>query len=171
MSNTTTVRSLFAAAVMLFVNLPASADVAVLDHPHFGTASITRDNTSGLEWLKWTFTENVSYNDMSNLLLTDPGFEGWRFATDNEFAALCTSAGVPLQYFENSLTIPDSHIDLLASALGFTGHHPELGYSFNFSSAHTSSGNPGFHNFVGFSDNESGYYSVGGRGAAPDILR
>jgi uncharacterized protein YjbI with pentapeptide repeats len=141
--------------------------IQVADDPYFGIGSITRDSTNGLDWLDWTLTTGISYNEMSLLLSTDVYYRGWRYATVPDFARLSNSAGVPPQYNGQSLSIPDSHIQALASSLGRI-ELPWRGYN-GSSSAFTNDVRNGYVTFVGIHDNYFGYYGVSIPGGAAPV--
>ncbi len=65
--------------------------------PTFGSNSVTIDTSTGLEWLKVSFSAGLSYQQV--IVDTQPGgiFDGFRFATTPEVLDLMQSAGVPGQ--------------------------------------------------------------------------
>ncbi|WP_417534567.1 DUF4214 domain-containing protein [Marinobacterium stanieri] len=69
--------------------LSSSANVAIID-----MGDITRDTTTGLDWLDLTITRGRSYNDISSNLGTGQEFDGWRYATDAEVQQLWKNLGL-----------------------------------------------------------------------------
>lgn len=63
----------------------------------FGLNSGTLDTDTNLEWLDWTQTANISFNDMALQLLAGGIYDGWRYATAAEVNTLYfSSAGFNL---------------------------------------------------------------------------
>ena len=75
--------------------LVSGAHAALVDSGTFFS-----DTDSGLDWLKLAPTLERSYNDVSSKFGTGQEFDGWRYATGNEFEQLVLNAGV----------IPDSDL-------------------------------------------------------------
>ena len=67
-----------------------SASAAIVD-----LGNITRDTTTGLEWLDVTETVGLSFNDVQSLMVSGGEFEGWRYATTFEFEQLIINFGFP----------------------------------------------------------------------------
>jgi hypothetical protein len=76
-----------------FVVTGANAELQSRDS-EYGPATITRDTSSGLDWLDLTVTTNRSFNDISAQLGVGGQFEGFRYATTAEISAMWTSAGI-----------------------------------------------------------------------------
>jgi hypothetical protein len=55
---------------------------------------ITRDTTTGLDWLDLTITRGRSYNDISSKFGAGQEFDGWRYATDVEVQELWKNLGL-----------------------------------------------------------------------------
>ena len=68
------------------------------DYPG-GENNISEDSNNGLQWLDWTATENMSFNEV--VAQTVPGgmLEGWRHATQDEVACLLNDSGLPIDQF------------------------------------------------------------------------
>lgn len=77
-----------------------------------GDALITRDNNTGLEWLKVKNTEGMSIHEVEN----DPQFEGWRVA--NNFEAI--------EYLNNIILSVDANATLFEMSNG----SPEISRSY-----------------------------------------
>ncbi len=60
----------------------AQASIQIGDAAGFGTGSLTIDTDTGLEWLDWTVSAGISYNDMITKFDVDETYEGWRHATE-----------------------------------------------------------------------------------------
>jgi len=74
---------------------PVQAALIPTSDAIFGNNSITRDTTTGLEWLDITFSVNQSYNFVSTQFASGGAFAGFRHATDNEVETLFINAGIP----------------------------------------------------------------------------
>lgn len=68
---------------VLSISLSLPAHSAIVDHNDYLT-----DTESGLDWLDVTKSITRSYADISAQLGVDGQFEGWRYATGNEFNSL-----------------------------------------------------------------------------------
>ena len=65
----------------------------------FGVDAITYDEATSLEWLDVTASVDRSYDDMagndgSNEFLPGGDFEGWRYATTDEWTEFLSHAGI-----------------------------------------------------------------------------
>lgn len=73
----------------------SSAVIVEITDPAFpgGVNNVTRDTATGLEWLDWSVSTNISYNTM--LTLFDPGdtYEGWNHASGEQTRELMNNAG------------------------------------------------------------------------------
>lgn len=87
--------ALFLACVMHFGS--ASAALISADHSTFGTDSITRDTSSGLNWLDLTVTNGSTRVDVVAQMGSGGLYEGWRYATLNEFEGLMTAGGLLIE--------------------------------------------------------------------------
>lgn len=114
---------------------PLKAAILVLDYLSPSDGMITRDTVNNLDWLDWTVTTNRSYADVSTKLSSGMEFEGWRFATGDEFLALLSSAGVPANYINGSEQPVNAALDALGEALGTTSGNSSLGGSGDLSGA------------------------------------
>ena len=84
------------ASLLAVIAQPANATPIPLEERDYfsaGDGLITYDPNTGLEWLDWTETVSLSYNDVVGQLGSGGAFEGWNYAT---------SAGV-LELFNNAL--------------------------------------------------------------------
>ena len=61
----------------------STSNAAIIDNNTF-----TTDTESGLDWLDVTFTVDRSYNDVSSQVGGSGDFEGWRYASRQEFDTL-----------------------------------------------------------------------------------
>lgn len=96
-------KSLIAALVLSVFAVPSEvkADLIEVNHTVFGTASVTGDTDSGLEWLDLNLSENRSYNDITGVDGSDEfavggDFEGFRYASVPEVEVLWAHAGITL---------------------------------------------------------------------------
>jgi len=81
--------------VALVTSLSPSASGALVsgDDTVFGASSITRDTVSNLEWLDWTLSTDISFDEMQLLFGVGGDFEGWRHATYDETVDLVEQFG------------------------------------------------------------------------------
>ena len=98
----------------------SSAKLLVLDWEVAGDNAITRDTTTGLDWLDLTATVGRSFNDVSRNLYLGGDFECFRHATFNEVFSLLTSVGWPV--IGSNIFHPDAYqpLSLLQSLIGVT---------------------------------------------------
>ena len=76
--------ALLAAAALVATSSNSNAGIMTGDYENAGDGLITIDSDTGLEWLNWTVTTNLSYNDMLTELGAGGSYEGWRHATREE---------------------------------------------------------------------------------------
>ncbi|MEH6385219.1 MAG: hypothetical protein V7780_11465 [Colwellia sp.] len=65
------------------------ANASLIVHEKYVT-----DNASGLDWMKLTETQNLSYNEVAGLLVSSEYFTGWRYAFIDEVIALKQNQGL-----------------------------------------------------------------------------
>jgi hypothetical protein len=83
-----------AATAVMVLHGAANASLLSLDSV-YGTDTVTRDTATGLDWLDWSVTEGITWDDMETLRAPGGLYEGWRYATVDELATLYSvSAGV-----------------------------------------------------------------------------
>ena len=93
-----------------------SAQAVIIDHGDF-----LSDTDSGLDWLDVTKSRNMSINSVNAQLGTGGTFEGWRYATGNEFNALITHfTGITINTFDRTPIPVDDAFNLVVM-LGQTG--------------------------------------------------
>ena len=69
------------------LSIPAlNVHSAIIDYNTYFT-----DTNTGLNWLDVTATVNRSYNDISSQFVAGGEFDGWRYATKNEFNSLLSN--------------------------------------------------------------------------------
>lgn len=71
------------AVFSLALSLSANAAIQSIDSA-FGVDTITRDTTTGLDWLDLTATNGMSYDQVLSELATGGTLEGWRYASHDE---------------------------------------------------------------------------------------
>lgn len=103
---------------------PAQATLLSMDDLVFGAGSITYDEATNLEWLDVTASVQRSYDDMvgndgSNEFLPGGDFEGWRYATTDEWTEFLSHAGIAPLPFSNSSN-PTGSVEALISLVGAT---------------------------------------------------
>lgn len=109
-------KKIIAAAIISLA--PHAAIAGFID---YGTHLL--DETTGLEWLDVTATVGLSYNRVTNTLLgAGEQYEGWSYATGDQFTALLshwTSVAQPASHADSN-TYLNNEIDSLISVLGST---------------------------------------------------
>ena len=60
-----------------------------------GDGLLTFDTETGLEWLDWTVTTGISYDDMPADLLTSPEYLGFRYASLTDIETFFDNANLP----------------------------------------------------------------------------
>lgn len=110
-------------ACLVFFSLATGlAKAAIID---LGT--ITRDTSSGLEWLDVTESMNLSYNQVVSELGTGGLFAGWRYATSDEIIDLMTEFGI--SSFPQSLAsaLPAAEVGFASQFIQLLGNTIEPG--------------------------------------------
>lgn len=77
---------------------PAQAELVNADWRVAGDQLLTLDTETGLEWLNVEQTYRRSRAEVVQLFGIDQEFEGFRFATLDEFQTLLKNAGIPLTF-------------------------------------------------------------------------
>jgi hypothetical protein len=88
----------------------SSANASIID-----LNIITRDTSTGLDWLDLTETNGRSYNDISSKLGAGEEFEGWRYASPAEAIDLWAKLGLfsTVTIGDNDLIYPNHYNDLV----------------------------------------------------------
>jgi len=84
---------LFVSAIFLLPSVYSHAELFVLDYNVAGDGLLTYDDATRLEWLDVTVTAGASYDDVSAELGVGGLYEGWSYATADQFEALLNSIG------------------------------------------------------------------------------
>ena len=84
----------FSVAVALTLSNSVSATIMSVDWETAGDNLITRDTTSGLDWLDVSYTSGVSYNAFQSNVSSGGELTGFRVATFSEIDSLLASANV-----------------------------------------------------------------------------
>lgn len=79
------------------LTLSLSSNAAIID-----LGSITRDTSTGLDWLDLSETLNLSYDDVVAEMANGGNYEGWRYATKEEVMLLWENFGVQSDYFHTN---------------------------------------------------------------------
>ncbi len=79
-----TAHKLAAAIFLAIASSTVSAALVSVDWMNPGDKLITRDTSTGLDWLKLTETNDLSYNYVSSQLGPGGAFAGMRYATSQE---------------------------------------------------------------------------------------
>jgi len=79
--------------LLICISGSANAALVSVDWQTSGDNLITRDTTSGLEWLDLTESRDLSFNYVSSQLGAGGEFEGWHYATAGEVDTFIDSAG------------------------------------------------------------------------------
>ncbi|MBV8096227.1 MAG: hypothetical protein JO110_23925 [Acetobacteraceae bacterium] len=80
--------SVISLALSVLANPSAKATLIQTSDPQFGADSGTLDTNTGLEWLKVTFSQGLSANQVLAQLGAGGTFSGFRYATRAEFSGL-----------------------------------------------------------------------------------
>ena len=120
--------TILAGAAFLMSSL-SNAGLIERDWQSAGDGLITYDESTGLEWLDITATQNRSYNDISSKLGVGLEFAGWQYATGNQYHTLWAdtaynTTNLNLQWYATSNYTPQEKSDLLlraATILELTG--------------------------------------------------
>jgi hypothetical protein len=116
---------------------PAQGPLLSVDHAVYGRGALTRDTTSGLDWLDLTFSASRSYSEVVRAL-ANREYGGFRYATEAEVRQLWATAGIqlgdtpanvgPFNDFTSLLAggylaadLPGSGGSLFSSMFGLTG--------------------------------------------------
>jgi len=78
------------------LSVTANAAVISLDWQNSNDNLITRDTTSGLDWLDLSLTNGSSFNQTMTQMGTSGQFNGFRYATTNEVENLWANVGIDL---------------------------------------------------------------------------
>jgi hypothetical protein len=82
-------------AVVLLCGIgQAEGSIHIRDWQNPGDGMLTFDTESGLEWLDWTATTNLSYEEVSPQLDLGGDYYGFRYATLDEVGVLYDNAGL-----------------------------------------------------------------------------
>lgn len=76
----------------VFLSPICRAEIISLDSP-FGEDTITYDTDTGLQWLDVTVTQGLSYDNVTAEMVVGGAYEGWRYATVQEFDQLVVNFG------------------------------------------------------------------------------
>lgn len=84
-------------AAILFVALPNLLQAALVatDDPMYGVGSITRDTSTGIQWLDVPLSQGRTYLDVAGEFGPGDDFPGFRHATAAELSQLYVNAGIP----------------------------------------------------------------------------
>ena len=112
---------LAAASILLTVGLSGTAQADIVD---FG--DYLQDNSANLQWRDMTGTFSRSFDDISSHFSQGGDFEGWRYATTEEFQALIWNwTGIEFTSFY--LTFGTDLLGGLIAALDPTSSYPITG--------------------------------------------
>lgn len=113
---------------LLALLFTVSANAAILD-----LGNITRDTSTGLEWLDLTETVGRSHIDISQNLLPGEEFAGWRYATESEVQVLWQNFGLEAGTTEVVLVADTVQYAAFVSAVTTLGNiHKDAGVIFDF---------------------------------------
>ena len=95
---------------------PAKAVLA--EHTWNTPGDLTFDDETLLEWLDWTVTTDLSYDDVSAQLGAGGAYAGFRYATGDEILTLFDHAGIPP--YPQSYPGDEPQVSALTDLLGRT---------------------------------------------------
>jgi len=90
--------------ILIILSLSFNSHAKIVDHGNYIT-----DTVAGIDWLKLSNTEALSYDQVSAQLGTDGQFEGWLFANKNQLETLFDNAGGSGNY-STYITLPDGSV-------------------------------------------------------------
>lgn len=115
--------SIFAICSLLAAS-GASANLIQVDLATPGDGLVTRDTSTGLDWLNLSLTTNLSYDDVMAGVGNSWLAQGWRYATTGEVCGLATEQlGAPTPCPQTSIdaeNAPTPAVEDLISRLGTT---------------------------------------------------
>jgi hypothetical protein len=122
-------RLLFAILALAVVTPNVSAVLIKVTDPTSpgGADNVTHDTASGLYWLDWNASQNVSYTDMVAMLGVGGVYEGWRHATRGEILALPMTVGLSTANYPNSTSMLDNG-EIYGSFSDFVGVTSEFAW-------------------------------------------
>lgn len=85
-----------ATLLSLFAAAPVNAALINVDWRSAGDGLLVRDTITGLEWLKLTETNGLSYTQVADQFAGGGDFEGLRYASNTEAAVLFANFGISL---------------------------------------------------------------------------
>lgn len=116
--------------VSFFCGLAPLAQAAIVD-----LGNVTRDSSTGLEWLDLTETVGRSYLDVSNQFDVGEEFAGWRYATESEVQVLWQNFGLTTGTTERVSILDTPKYDAFVSAVNTLGNFfPEAASIFDYGS-------------------------------------
>lgn len=71
-------------STVIFFSSFSSGEYVLRDWKTTGDGLVIRNTSTGIEWLKWTESTSISYNDIQAQFNPGGNFEGWRHATLSE---------------------------------------------------------------------------------------
>lgn len=110
--------------LLLLWALPFNASAIVIsvdDIGGFGIGALTRDTDQGLDFLDLTLSQGRSFNDVSSEFGVGGDFEGFRYATIDEYIQLANNFGVNPPFVPGNAANIDTDIGELVEFLGVTG--------------------------------------------------
>ena len=106
---------------LVIVSFNADAELISADWKTSGDNLITRDSSSGLDWLNLTESTNLSYNYVSSQFDIGGQFEGWRYAKVTEVVALWLEFNIDLSASAPTTSlIIDPNVGIASTFLGNT---------------------------------------------------
>lgn len=105
----------------------SSASAAFIDSGDYLT-----DTDTGLDWLDVTTSLNMSYDEVSSQISAGGQFEGWRYATGDEFNTLLSSyTGVANNGYLVTYVSDDAKLDDLIQILGDTLYKEDIRHGYD----------------------------------------
>ena len=103
-----------------------------------GANNVTRDLGTGLDWLDWTASTNISFDSMTPLLGTT--YQGWSHASQAQVTTLMSNFGVPVASYPGLSVLNDGGTSATSflnffgatktshATLGLTSSVPSVGF-------------------------------------------
>lgn len=102
--------AVLAVLIVSFNTQSTSAVIVEITDSNFpgGTNNVTWDTDTGLQWLDWTASLNISYDDMITMFDVGDTYEGWRHATRDEVREFMANTGLPTTNWPGGTLLNDN---------------------------------------------------------------
>ncbi len=152
-------RNLLTLLTVCTLSFSSYASLISINSTTFGSNALTKDTSSGLNWLDLNLSKNYSYNQLKIETAAGGLFDGFRLASQHEVQQLFVSAQLPaMESYTNNFTAINSFINLI----GYTSRPSYHSYLQTFGITSTGGSLESLHKVVGlnfmYKDGEPTYY-------------